>query len=47
MAHVEVLRGISDARVDKIVAMYRADGATDVQKEKQPDGTWTVTANFP
>lgn len=46
MAHVEVLKGIPDDRVGKIVAMFKADGATDVKKEQQPDDTWTVTATF-
>ncbi len=47
MAHQEVLKDIPDNRVDKIVAMYGADGCTDIKKEKQPDGKWTVTATCP
>ncbi len=47
MAHVEKIKGIPDDRVDKIVAMFKADGATKVEKKKEADGTWTVTATFP
>ena len=40
------LTDIPSAEVEKVVAQFKAEGAT-VEKIRQPDGTWTVTADFP
>ena len=41
------LTGVPANKVDKMVAMFKAEGATDVQVKKDSDGTFTVTATFP
>ncbi len=41
------LTGVPADKVDKMVAMFKAEGATDVQTQKDADGTFTVTATFP
>lgn len=47
MPRQEQLTNVPGGRVDKIVAQFKADGATEVTKEQQPNGNWTVTATFP
>ncbi len=44
---IEHLTDVSIEKVESIVAMYRAEGATSVSREQQPDGSWIVTAEFP
>ena len=41
----EVLENVPDEQVEKIVQGFMSDGAS-VKKERQPDGTWRITANF-
>jgi len=41
------ITGIPGSRVEEIVAEFQLDGASNVAREKQPDGNWTVTATFP
>ncbi len=41
----ETLTGISDSELDEVVADFESEGAT-VTKERQSDGTWTVTAKW-
>ena len=43
MARQEILNNIPDSEVDEIVSGFESDGAT-VTKDKNPDGTWNVTA---
>ncbi len=43
---VEQLTDVPFENVEKIVAMFRAEGATRVSREQQPDGSWIVTAEF-
>ena len=44
--HVERLTSIPDDKVDEVVRSFQLDGATKILREKEPDGTWTVTASF-
>jgi hypothetical protein len=44
---IEQLTDVPFEKVEKIVAMFRAEGATWVQRQEQPDGSWNVTAEFP
>ena len=41
----EVLDNVPDEQVEKIVQGFMSDGAS-VKKERQPDGTWRITATF-
>jgi len=38
---------VPDSEVDGVVDGYKLDGASDVQKTRQPNGKWAVTARFP
>lgn len=46
MRRLEKLERIPAEDVDEIVADFRADGATSVDKKQGPDGTWIVEAHF-
>jgi hypothetical protein len=46
MASTQVLTDVPEADVNQVVADFEAQGAT-VTKTRQPDGKFTVTANFP
>ena len=41
------LTGVPANKADKMVAMLKAEGATDVQVKKEADGSFTVTATSP
>ncbi len=43
----ERLTGIPGAQVDEVIASYTAEGAIEVNKKKEPDGTWTIEVIFP
>ncbi len=43
----ERLTEVPDDRVDKIMAMFKAESAIEIRKIREPDGTWTVEAMFP
>ncbi len=43
----ERLTQVPDDRVDKIMAMFKAEGAKKIHKIQEPEGTWTVEAIFP
>ena len=43
----ERLTGIPGDQVDKVVASYTAEGAIEVSKIQEPDGTWTVEVVLP
>ncbi|MCH7710649.1 MAG: hypothetical protein IH903_03335 [Proteobacteria bacterium] len=45
-SRVEQLTSVPFEKVEEIAAMYRAEGATRVSREQQPDGSWIVTAEF-
>ncbi len=38
---------VPDEKLDQVVAGYKLDNPTKVEKVKQPDGKWTVIATFP
>ncbi len=40
------LTGVPDDRADKIMAMFKAEGAIEIHKIREPEGTWTVEAVF-
>jgi hypothetical protein len=42
-----VLKNVPADKVDAAIADLKKWGATDVQKSKQPDGAFTLTATFP
>ena len=42
----ETLTNVPSERVEDIVSRFRADGAAKISREEQPDGSWTVTAEF-
>ncbi len=46
MAEVS-MTDIPESEVGDIVAGLEADKCTNIKKEKQPDGKWTVTAECP
>ena len=46
MGRQEVLTDVPDSDVNEVVGDFESEGAT-VEKTKQPDGNWTVTATFP
>ena len=41
-----VLTGVPDDQVEAVVEDFNSEGADKVIKERQPDGNWTVRANF-
>ena len=41
------MKDIPESDVGDIVAGLEDDGCTNIKKEKQPDGKWTVTATCP
>ena len=41
------MTGVPANKVDEMVNMFKADGATDVQKKKEANGSFTITATFP
>jgi hypothetical protein len=43
----QVLTDVPAADVDQVVATFKAEGATTVTKELQPNGKYKVTATFP
>lgn len=47
MPRIEILRDVPDSEVDEVMQDFRDDGATNVRKDKQLDGKWTVTATYP
>jgi hypothetical protein len=38
---------IPDNKVETVIALYRLDNPEKIEKKRQPDGRWTVTATFP
>ena len=46
MADVK-LKDVPDSDVDDTVAQLKTDGCSNVEKNKQPNGSWTVTATCP
>lgn len=42
-----IVTDIPEARVGSVMAAYRSQDPLSVGKERQADGTWTVTAVFP
>jgi hypothetical protein len=38
---------IPDDKVETVIALYRLDNPDKIDKEKQPNNLWTVTATFP
>ena len=47
VTRTERLTQVPDDRVDKIMAMFKAEGAKKIHKIQEPEGTWTVEAIFP
>lgn len=47
MAQVVVNKDVPPGDVDQLMADFKKVGATKVEKTKQPDGNFTVTATFP
>jgi hypothetical protein len=43
----QTVTDVPPARVDQVVAGFKAQGADPVTKTKQPDGNYTVVAVFP
>ncbi len=46
MSIVRTLKDIPESEVDEIVKDFESEGCT-VEKEKQPNGKWTVRATCP
>ena len=46
MARTEVLENVPSSEVEEVMQDFRDAGATKVKKTKQPDGNYTVTAEF-
>lgn len=44
---IETLSGVPSEKVEQIVARFQADGAVQVTREAQSDGSWVVIAEFP
>lgn len=42
----EIVTSVPDSEVEKVVLDFKSEGAL-VVKERQPNGTWRVTATFP
>lgn len=47
MPRQEVIRNVPRDQVDRVVQNFRDDGATQVDKKDNGDGTYDVTATFP
>lgn len=45
MSRVEILKDIPDSEVEEVVSDFKSEGAS-VEKEKQDNGSWKVTATF-
>lgn len=43
----QVLTNVPPDRVEKVIAMFNAEGAESVTTKKAADGTYTVEATFP
>jgi hypothetical protein len=41
------LTGVPAHKVDKMVAMFKAEGASDVQVKREADGSFAVITTFP
>ena len=46
MSEVRIIKDIPDSEVDEVVRDLESEGCT-VEKEKQPNGNWTVRATCP
>ena len=44
---VFIMTGIPDDQIDAVAAEAELDEPTRISREKQPDGTWTLTVSFP
>lgn len=42
-----IVTDIAEERVGSVMAAYRAQDPLGLEKERQPDGRWKVTATFP
>jgi len=38
---------VPEGKLEQVVAGYKLDNPTNIEKIKQPDGKWTVIATFP
>jgi hypothetical protein len=47
MAKQLLAKNVPADEVDQVEATFQALGATDIKKEKQPDGTFNLEGNFP
>jgi len=47
MSKTNVIKDLSESEADKAVEDFKSEGCTDVKKEKQSDGNWTVRATCP
>lgn len=47
MPRTETLTNVPDSDVERVIAQFRADGATAVDKTPEGGGTWKVVATFP
>jgi hypothetical protein len=46
MPHTETLTNVPSSEKEEVVSDFESEGAT-VQSQREPDGTWTITATFP
>ncbi len=46
MPKIKELKDVTDDELDELVSDFESEGAT-VQKTKQSNGLWTVTATYP
>lgn len=44
---VQVTRNVPPDKVAEVVAGYKAENPIRVEQNRNPDGTWDVTATFP
>lgn len=44
---VHITRNVPADKVDEVVAGYKADNPTKVEKKQNSDGSWNVIATFP
>ena len=42
----QILRNVPADDVQKVIALYRAEGATSIKTTQEPEGTFTVEAVF-
>jgi hypothetical protein len=47
MATQKVLSDIPDDNVQQVIDDFESEGCSEVTKEKQPNGLWTVRATCP